>query len=381
MTHNIFRARIITISFLVIISLPFINSKTKWVKDIASTENRQMASKPLFDIKHLDPYPSKFEKYYNDNFSIRSFLVKYYNFINLEVFKKTLIPDQIIIGNDGWLFSASNENDSYRGKHRLNPSELNALKLELEYRKKYLNQKGCKFYVLIAPVKANIYSDKIKYNTLRDCKQSWGEQLIEYLDSTSQVKPINVYNILRMNKKNQLYYKLDNHWNEMGTFYAVYEALKCMHIDFPEISPTELNEYNIQKTEINTGNLISMFSNIGQFKDSMFQLTPKSGFKATNTSKVGYPVVKGFPYPWEYEEDKELKNKNKSTILIISDSFGKSAFPFFAEHFNRSVKIFDGWQYKLNEDIVAAEKPNIMVLIILESNIRSILNFQSRLKK
>ena len=381
MTYNIFRASIITVSFLLIISFPFINDKLKLVKDIASSENRQMTQRPPFDIKHLDPYPERFEKYYNDNFTIRSTMVKYYNLVNLEVFKKSPLPDKIVIGNDGWLFLAGDEDDSYKGKNSLTIAELNAFKLELTYRKKYLNDMGCKFYFLIAPSKANIYSDKIPNNSFRFYTQSWGEQLIDYLNKNSEIDPINVYDVLRASKKDELlYYKLDNHWNELGAFYSVNEVLKSIHKDFPEISPTGIDQYKIEKTNTNKGNIVGMLSNTGDFKDFSIKLIPNVGFKATDAPLVGYPPVKGFPYPWEYEKDKEIKDNGKNKILIISDSFGEKTFPFFAEHFTRSVKIFDAWEYKLNKKIVEAEKPDVVVLVVLEANLRNVLRFQSRLK-
>jgi alginate O-acetyltransferase complex protein AlgJ len=380
MVHSKFRIVIVLIVFISVISFPIINDRLKLIKDIVSSENRKMASKPEFDVNLLDPYPDKYEKYYNDNFTIRSILVKYYNLVNLKVFKKSPIPDQVIIGNDGWLFLAGNENDSYRGKHRFKESELRAFKLELEYRKKYLNDRGCKFYFLIAPVKANIYSNKIPNNIFRINKQSWGEQLIEYLNKTSEVKPINVYDILRAHKKNELlYFKLDNHWNQLGAFYVSNEILKRIHIDLPEVTTTSLSDYEIIKTETNNNNIANMLSNLDNFKDITLQLSPKSGFHAKNVPPAGYPVVKGFPYPWDYENDKEITGSKKPNILIISDSFGNNLFPFLAEEFSRSVKIFDSWQYKLNEDIVKSEKPDVVLLVVLESNVRNMLSFQSRL--
>ena len=381
MAHHFFRIIVVTIIFIAIISFPIINDEIKFVKDMASSENRQMVSKPSLYFEHLDPYPGQFEKYYNDHFSIRFLLVKYYNLMNLMVFKKSPIPDQVVIGNDGWLFMAGNEINSYKGNLRFEKSELEALKDELEYRKQYLNKRGCQFYFLIAPVKSSIYSDKIPNHIFRVYKQSLGEQLIEYLNKNSEVKPVNVYQVLRLNREKEwLYYKLDNHWNQLGAFYAANEALRRINMDFPEISASSLDEFVIKKTETKDGNIISMLSNVVIFKDYSFQLTPKSGFLASDVSPAGYACVPNFAYPSEFEKDKEIKNSKKLKILIISDSFGGNVFPFLAEHFGRSVKIFDSWQYKLNEDIVEKEKPDVVLLISLETGIKNILNFQSRLK-
>lgn len=380
MAHHSFRIYIVTILFIALISFPFINDRVKLVKDLASTENRKMTIKPVMNFTYLDPYPAQYEKYYNDNFTIRSIMVKYFNLINIVVFKKSPVPDQVVIGKDNWLFVAGNEVDSYRGKNRFSQSELEKFKQELEYRKKYLDERGCKFYLLIAPAKANIYSEKMPNTIFQSCKQSWGEQLIEYLNNYSEVKPLNVYDVFRANREKELlYYKLDNHWTQLGAFYCANEFFKRVSTDFPGVAASSLENYNISKTEINTGNIIKMLSNIGNYSDYLFQLTPKSGFQAKDVKTMGYPVVSGFPYPWEYEKNKEIGDSKKPKILIVSDSFGGDIFPFIAEEFSRSVKIFDSWQYKLNEDIVKSEKPDIFLLIGSEAAIRNMLNFQSHL--
>ncbi|MDY0281008.1 MAG: hypothetical protein RBR35_10660, partial [Salinivirgaceae bacterium] len=368
--------------FIGLIAFPFVNQKLTLVKDIENTENRQAVAKPDFDIHHLDAYPSNFDKYYSDNFSIRQILIKQFNQLNLVVFKKSPLPDKVVIGKENWIFMGDNEVDSYQGKHRLNTHEMESMRIELEYRKQYLESKGCKFYFLIAPVKANIYPEFMPMNLFRFNKQSWGEQLIEYLNTNSEVKPIDIYDPLRQNKRHGLmYHKLDNHWNKKGAFFAAQEVLNSIGKDISNVGTLSYSDYIIVDSISRKGNLTSMLSNTELFTDSIFEITPKDGFKSADHKKVGYPVISGFPYPWEYEFVREIPNSNKPKILIISDSYGANIFPYIAEGFSRSVKIFDSWQYKLNEDIVKSENPDVFLLIVLESNIRNLLNFQSNPNK
>lgn len=382
MEHIKFRNLIISIVFISLISFPFFNSKFALIKDIENTENRQPAAKPNFDINHLDYYPSKFDKYYSDNFTVRQRLIKYYNQLNLVLFKKSPVPDQVIIGKNGWLFMAGNEVDSYRGKHRFEINEMENIRLELEYRQKYLEERGCKFYFLAAPVKSNIYPEEMPISLFRLNKQSWGEQLIEYLNANSSVKTINVYKSLRQSKQYGLmYYKLDNHWNKKGAFFAAEEIIEQINKDIPLVNRLSYSNFIVKDSISHGGNIAGMLSNTQMYTDSIFELTPKDGFKSVDYQKAGYTVVPGFPYPWEFEFVREIPDSNMPKILIISDSFGGNVFPYISESFSRSVKIFDSWQYKLNEEIVNAEKPDVVLLIALESNIRNMLGFQSRLNK
>ena len=372
----VFRNTILFSVFCLILVFPFFNSRTQLVKDLASTENRRMSACPPLHFNQLDTFPSKYETYYSDHFSLRSYLVKWYNQMKLSIFKQTPVPDKVVLGKNGWLFFVGQEHDSYLGKNRLTSAELEAFRQELEYRKAYLQARNCEFYVLVAPVKANIYPEEVPNDEFRASTQSTGEQLMEYLHANSNVKTIDVYQSLKSKKGNDpLYYKLDNHWNQLGAFHAANVVLDSMHEDFDELSANKLSDFSMTKKEIREGNLLEMLSNLWPTNDTYYDLCPKQGFQADYVHKIKYPMVKGFPYPDEFELEKELDEPDAPKLLVISDSFGGSIFPFLAEHFSRSVKIFDAWEYKLNEKIVASEKPDIVLLIILESGLRRMLKF------
>ena len=139
--QNKLRTYLIVLSFILLISFPIINSNLLLVKDIAKTENRKMAEKPDMVYTYLDGFPKQYEKYYNDNFTIRSIMVKYYNLINLEFFKKSPVPDKVVIGKDQWLFMAGNDLDCYAGIHRFEQSELEAIKRRIGIQEKIPGKK------------------------------------------------------------------------------------------------------------------------------------------------------------------------------------------------------------------------------------------------
>ncbi|HLN53250.1 MAG TPA: hypothetical protein VK212_06035 [Lentimicrobium sp.] len=379
MAHHSFRIAITISVFLLMISFPLLNKNLKFFKDIESSENRAPAELPELNINRLDGFPTKYDKYYNDHFSLRQILIKYYNLLNLVVFKKSPTP-QVIIGKSGWFFMGGNEDDSYRGMKQLTNEELEQLRLELEYRTNYLEQRKIKFYLAIAPAKANIYHEKVPNDRFIAQKPSWGEQLNNYLKSKSSVRVVDLYSALNNAKSAGLvYYKIDNHWNERGAFYAATKILSSIHHDIPEVNPLRYEEMLIKDSIRHNGNIAGMLSNISLYSDSVFMLTPKRGFASKVARKNGYPIVQGFAYGWEYENVREIPERKSPRLLVISDSFGSYIFPFLSEQFGRSVKIFDAWQYKLNEDIITNEQPDVVLLLVLESNIKNILQFQSRL--
>jgi alginate O-acetyltransferase complex protein AlgJ len=378
---NRFRAYGIVLVFLAIIVSPFLNDQFHLIKDIENFENRRLASFPKADSMLSGLFTYKLENYYNDHFSLRSRIINAFNFFNIYAFKKSPVPKYVIIGNDDWLFPVGEELDSYQGKNRLTPEELEAFKLELEYRQKYLAERGCKFYFMIAPCKASIYPEKIGYEYFRMNKQSWGEQLNDYLKKNSSVNVIDVFDSLRL-KKNEgvaLYYRLDNHWNPLGAFHAANAAINFMRKDFPVLSPLLLQDYNLIYKDSCGGNVATMLGKLDFYSEPCMKLEPKKEPRARDGRPGGYPCIQGFAYPWLFELDKETADSTKPSFLYICDSFGEHTFTYFSEHFSRSVKIWDAWQYKLNENIVEGEKPDIMLIMVDEPVLRNLLKHQSRL--
>lgn len=378
MSHVKFRIYIITFGFIAGISFPLLNEKIKLITDIQNFENRKLGKKPELNISHLDPYPSWFEIYYNDNFNLRSRLLKLHNIAKLELFNSSPIPDRVIVGKDGWLFHSGPELDSYLGRDTLTQDELEGFRKELEYRTEYLAKRNCKFYFLVVPCKISIYSEKVGNKYYRITNKSWGEQLLTYLNKNSKINTVDVFNTLRNNKSSvELYHKLDNHWNELGAFYACNGLLNRIKKDFPVVKPLKLSDFTIKRQINREGDLQKMLGNLPAFYESEVKLVPKRGFNAQTTDSKGYPCPKGFAYPWAYEMNKANKKSNKLKLFIVSDSFGNDFFPIIAEGFGSTIKLFDAWQYKLNEEVVEQEKPDIMLLMIDEPILKNFLNYRS----
>lgn len=374
------RITLIPLVFLLILFFPFVNERLNLVRDIKSFENRKLAAKPTFDLKHLDPFPAAYEKFYNDTFSLRSRMVRAYSIYNLSVFKKSPVPDIVIIGNDGWLFLQGPEFDTYTGKNFLTQKELLDFKKELEYRQNYLAKRNCKFYFLIAPSKPNIYPEKVPFENLKMKEQSLGEELLSFLEKNSTVRAVNLYSTLKEKKKNyRTYYSLDNHWSIMGAFFSMSQFITQVRKDFPNVSPLSLEKYSITERDTTTGNTVRILGDLNYYHDVYYDLKLKEKPKASDGIKTGYVANKEFPYPWGYEEVKVIAGSEQPKILIISDSFGEYIFPLLSESFSKTVKIWDNWEYKLNEPIVESEKPDVCLLVIHEKNLRAILKNASGL--
>lgn len=369
-----FRSIGLLICFLGVIYFPLLNEYTGAVEDIKSFENRQAHKKPILALHTADSFPHQYDNYYNDTFQLRNRFIKYYNYYNVTFYRQSPL-NTVIIGKDNWLFFSGEELDSYTGRNRFTDEELQTIREELEFRSQYLARLGVKFYFMIVPAKICIYSDKVGYEYYRMNKQTWGEQVNDYLKKTSGIKIIDIFDSLRSHSEPvNLYYRLDNHWNELGGFYAARQVLLNMKKDLPALEVPDVNDVAYTSSITIKGNLNKMLGYLDVFREQEISLTPKKGYKAVQGEFGNYPPTPGFAYPWEYEKVKEIKNSSKPRLLIISDSFGEAIFPFLAESFSRTCKIWDSWQYKLNEDIVQGEKPDVYLLMIDEPILHNLLD-------
>lgn len=375
MKYKHLRILLISFPFLALIFFPILNGQFAFIKDIKNFENRAMAAKPVFKDEKIDSFPKRYEKFYNDNFSLRARMLKTFNYLSIFILKKIPSDKFVIMGKDGWLFIAGEEFDAFTGKNNLTQKELSDYKNELELRQKYLKERGCKFYFMIAPVKACIYPEKVPARRSARTGPSMGEELLLYLQKNSTINTIDLYKVLKEDKKiYSTYYATDNHWTRPGAFFSANEFISRLQKDFPGISPLSLNDFTIRIKDTLEGNTTKILASGNLFPDTSYLLSPKKPLSVRGRLK-GYKPDEHFAY--KFEEVREIKNSSAPRILIISDSFGTDLFPLLAERFSKTVKIWDNWQYKLNEKIVEIEKPDIVLLLIHEKNLRSLMRHRT----
>ena len=358
---------ILSIGFLIILIFPTVQKYFPVIPETESTENRKLADMPTIKLDYLDPFPSEFEKYYNDRFSLRNQLVSLKSLIIANTLHKTPMPDKVIFGKDNWLFLVSDELDTYRGKNLFKQRKIDKIVNELVRRQKYLKEKNISLYFVIAPTKYTIYPeylpnyvDKINRITRTDqVKEALIENGIDVVDLRDT--------LINAKEKGLLYYKTDNHWNKLGSFIAYRSIIDKIKKDYPEIPALSLKDFTI-KQKIKSGGNTARLINMGKkFEDIEYILEQKKPSQAKKVTGIGYPIPQDFKYKWEYEMDYETANDSLPSLLFIRDSFGTSLIPYISQSFKRSVFIFDNWNYTSNEHIIENEQPDIVVYLVLES--------------
>ena len=323
---------------------------------LASTENRNMASKPLLRFKNFEEakdFPKAYETYFNDNFGFRNLLVRAGSRFKLFYMKISPVP-LVIVGKNGWYYYYGDRGydgvpvAGYRGITRYSEKNLELIKRNLESQKKWLEDQGIRYVILIAPSKATIYPEYMPDTIQVVNRQSRTDQLVDYLEKTNAgMRVLDVREELRRAKKNYpVYYKTDHHWNRYGAFLAAQAITRELGKYFPGVEPFSIDDYEVTVEKLNAetdlSNLLAMPKQLDD-DEVLLEFKPKS-------LKTAFSYRR--PYP---------------KILFFRESFGNALLPFLQDHFKNIVD--RRWEAigLLDYGVVTQLKPDAVVVEIEES--------------
>lgn len=367
------RYYILLVGFLLLISFPMFNKLTGVLPDIINTENRRMRSMPDLDTVATENMAGAIEGYLTDNISIRNRMIQLYNQLNIFVFRSSPVSIKAIVGKDGWYFMSGQEIRTFTGTELFTEQELNEFRDELLRRKKIIEENGAKFYFAIVPNKPNVYPEFMPDHIIKANDKGYGKQLLEHLQKNN-VPVIDLYApLLNAKGQGELYYHTDNHWNDLGAFVASNKILKEFGKIFPAVKPLDNTNFPIKRIQDKPGNIARIFSIENEVTEYNYVPTPLGGFKTKEEKLGGYPVTEGFVYPEEFALIRSTDENDLPVVLIIRDSFGAKPFPYIAEQSKRCVAIYDAWHYGLNLDIIKGEKPDVVLYLVIESNLKDVM--------
>ena len=363
------KSSVLSFAFLLVIYMPFFDNALNLSIPNLAAENRKLAEKPEVDITRLDYFPQEYDAYFNDHFHYRNDLIllnSSYKFNILGIFPFEKVAE----GKEGWLFNAYQYLKDYRSKELFSKEDLKKMATALEYRQKWLNARGIKFYMAVVPNKASIYEEYIPGFVYRVHGTSKYDQLKDYLEENSTFNLIDVKDVIYKNKKDPLlYYKTDPHWNNLGAFMAYEEISTTIKKDFPGIQPLTLNNFWIEYDTIEGQVLARMLNMVSEYPDIDVVIHPCFKRKAIRGIKKDYPIPEEFYYKNEYEIVWHIPDSKQPKAMIIRDSFTNAMISRLAETFGYSLFIWDSWKYQLNKAIVENEKPDILLIVIIEKNL------------
>ncbi len=344
-----FHRVLFVVLFFVLIALPAVDAQLKFLPQTESTEKRNLAKRPVLDIKRLSSFPGEFEQYFNDHFGLRNNLVRWYSLLQFKWLKISPHP-LVVVGEKGWLFYGDEPTISdYRGLLSYSEAELVQIQQRLDRDTATLRNQGIKFLIVVCPNKDTIYPEFMPDNITRVKESRRLDQLKKYLQaSLSQVSLVDPRDSLMKAKAlYPVYDKLGTHFNFLGGLVTYNQIMRELSTDFPQISPLTIDDYQVSVRTIKgeSGDLTYFSAIVGILPEVQVSLLAR---------------------------EKPLPQKKISKLLIFHDSFIVYLRPYLIHDFEQIVYVYHEDAY-IRYAAIEKEKPDVVIFEIAERNLHALL--------
>jgi alginate O-acetyltransferase complex protein AlgJ len=353
---------VVAVSFLLMLAVPHIVEFSGGHSSTAAVEKRAMAKRPDSGLllESFSEFAGQFEKYYNDSFGLRDDLIRWNNRLRLWMFDESPVKG-VRVGRDGWLFYANEwALDDYENVMPYKPLELTAIRKIVDERRAWLEQRGIKLFIIVAPDKHTIYGEYLPPVVHKIGKESRIDQVADELKLDPGIELIDVREALfRAKLRQRLYHRTDTHWNDYGAFIGYNELMERIALYFPNVKRLSLDDYTVSVTEGEGGDLAGMLSLSDLIKEERITLAPKFIPRAVDGRRPYSDPVDIAQYPGRDMIVKETGDPRLPKALVFRDSFSWPLIPFLAESFRSVVFI---WNFDFMPEIIEREKPDLIIL-------------------
>jgi hypothetical protein len=297
------------------------------------------------------------------NFRWRHSLVHLYTSFRMRLGDRVF--HEALIGKDGWIFyTAASSIQDYQKTNLLDRKKLDFLQKELDRLSVDLRQKGITLVVVIPPNKSTIYPQYMPDEIPILGEESRLDQFVERMRLAGKTNLIDLRPaLLNASKTQEVYFKVDTHWNDIGAYYGYHEILSFLSDFDSRLIPHPLSdyEYTYRGAWINPD--LPFVLGIPSLKEEQWTLVP--AFRAQGTQTIRLKLANDAEIFRMIGQDDSLP-----TLLVFHDSFYSAYFSFshlMEPHFHKITGILynsDPDTWSLNW--IAQEKPDIVMIEIVE---------------
>ena len=362
---------------LLLIPISHINQDEKSVQ-----ENRMLAKYvPLIDNQgHINlKYGKNFEAWFNDRFNARDLLTSLHTYIlfNINTYYET---SKAYIGKEGFVYTVGMNMIELDNR----PEYIQKYIIQLNWLYTFCSKNNIKPYILIAPVKDNVYSEfsprkKHFYNNTTLFLQKLSKQVdipIIYPLSES----------MAAKQKDYVFFKTDHHWTEWGAYIAYQALMKEIQKTFPAIQAIPESDFNVfysnkVRAEHGRGFGLGTAKRNLNFPDKYINLDANYKYYEHKEEKL-LTVLKD-----DRLETKEYTYPHGAnlTAVVVGTSFIENFMQFFPYNFKKSFKYRANTYKESNLNISRWEKnikennTDILIIVLQESAIPMLLSLNKGL--
>lgn len=328
-------------------------------------ENRTLETFPEhFHFDAASACFSQIERYFNDRFFGRNFL------IGLSDTIKTTFGDQgsnkVSEGNDNWLFYYETLPETKLANFK--KEQFSKAGEYINKYSEYAASRGKQFVYVICPDKFRIYGDKLTcYSPGLYLRNDIVDEFAEYLKTHYDFPVIYQRQELlqkKMETGHDLFYRYDTHWTEEGAYYGLYLPV----LEALSIQPVAFEKWTQKESQ--SGDLIAFL--FGRRRQTI-SMPPHQFFEPAFNRTASIHTVED-PHIPNPEYDIVLSENPDGApfhILFLRDSFMNAAIDIFAQTFQQAVFIRRYRFYPSDLDYI--DQSDIIVLEQVERLVHQLL--------
>lgn len=216
--------------FALLLALPILF--IRWTGgDVSDAENRTLAKMPTFfredgSLNH-EAY-GETTRWLEDHIGFREQFVHLCSEIKFRLFRQSP-SDRVQIGKDGWYYYTLDNNlQIATGEYPLTDELLEQILYTHVAIRDKLAERGIDYAVLLPVSKVSIYPEHLRLGD-GQVHVTPVDTVADYLEAHSDLKVIRLKEALLAEKdSNQLYFKTDTHWTQMGAYVGYKQIVKQM---------------------------------------------------------------------------------------------------------------------------------------------------------
>jgi len=312
------------------------------------------------DLPGLVPYARSYESWYEDQFPLRSRLVRLHSSIKLLGFHAQPAT-RIAPGREGWLFLAGSKFvDYYRNSRPFTHEELDTWAAVLQDRVDFCQERGIEYLFVIAPNKATIYPEFLPERFQPIAPRSRLDQLIEHLGASSTLEILDLRPALAAAKEEGelLYYPHGSHWNGRGALVAYREIMERLRVRMGErVRPHRPEHFRVFSGE-GLGDSWAPRLHL----DGLLSQTEVLVENLRRPHQVPIPIL-------EFEGNhmaRETRSDWLPDAVIFRDSFAEDLIPLLSCQFRRAAFY---WDRHMLREVVEHESPDVVIHEMVERDL------------
>ena len=297
---------------LMLAAFPFVGMSVAASNE--TTENKELAGFPRFrsDGTWNVRYLSQLGDYFEDHFAFRQELVAANALIRGRLLGVSA-SDQVLVGKDGWLYYTGTLDD-YLGRNQMSEKGLTNAVHNIGLMQQYVEDRGSRFLITIAPNKNSVYDSYMPSNYLRSGENN--HTRLTPLLKQAGIHYADLYEIFEESDE-CLYLQGDSHWNNKGALLVCRKLLDGLDREY---DGSAYDSWEVRKEH--TGDLAEMLYSVA----------------AKPEDNVYYDRIPIYAYVNDVEDTEEdwietINPNGQGRLLMFRDSFGNSMLPILANEF------------------------------------------------